>query len=204
MDIWSTLPGFLGVVVGAALTTVYEEIKIRRATNANATYTGIQIIAKLELFIDECAEVASDDGTVMGQTPPDGILKPQVKDPILEFKPEELDWTVLKTSLMTQIFLIPTKLHSYKLYLNEVFFQEGPDYHNSIEERQYLFSRLGIQAYEVLERLKNELNINDIPENLVDFDSIGRLRRVFEKIKKVREERDRKFESPTDLKSDGI
>lgn len=177
------LAGMIGVVLGALIPITYEAIKTYLAFRKRKTYTGIQLITALPKFVDDCANVAIDDGKENGQLVNERHCG-QAPEPDLNLDFNHLDWTVLSKKMMHDILMLPSDLTKCKLYIQECAYREGHDYSDTFVERRLKFSQLGLHANKILVGLYRELGLVK-KAAVIDFDSEETLRRSKENMDEV-------------------
>lgn len=92
--------GFIGVILGAFLTTIKEVWLDRRSIKQKAIYLSIMVLSLFDKFVSGCVKVVNDDGTIMGQRNPDGTLEAQVEYPKLDFQSLDVEWKSLPSELL--------------------------------------------------------------------------------------------------------
>ena len=73
--------GLIGVIVGSTISWFQTYWTNKQAAKRDAKYLAIRVVCILDKFVEDCADVVSDDGLSFGQRTPDGLLEPQVKAP---------------------------------------------------------------------------------------------------------------------------
>lgn len=177
----NTLTGFLGVLIGASIPILYEAWKDWSNKSKKAHYTGVRILAKLNLFIDECADIATDDGTLMGQLHPNETRRAQTTEPDLLMDDDSFSWEAIDKKLMQDILNLPNEVKNCKLYLQSNAIHDGGDYIDTFEKRQYLFAKLGIHAHELVTELRKSLKLKQ-EKKIIDFDSLTTMKKQVELI----------------------
>jgi hypothetical protein len=149
--------GFVGVIVGASMTwlqTLWLENKKRKESRS---YIVILIVFLLDRFIQGCVDVVSDTG-IPDQ---DGCLVSQVFTPDIDFKSLKADWKVFPNDLIYEILDLPNKIETANHMISSVaeYVAGPPDYEEVYEERQFQYSNLGITAYKLAKKLREQNNL---------------------------------------------
>ena len=109
----------------------------------------------LDLFVYDCAEVVHDNGTVRGQSDPEGRYTPQVALPVLSFEPLAVDWQAIPSDLAYDVLNFPNRIQRAVRYIDgaaDIAFP--PDYKEVFDSRQDEFAKLGKAAADVAGRLR--------------------------------------------------
>lgn len=151
----------VGTALGAGLIWFSEFIKARFHKKQNAHYLAVRLIPILEQFLDECYDVAFDDGTYAGlPAGSDGSYKEQTKIPELKL-PDDVDWKSINKKLLKEIMVLSTKTYAiYKHLSFEWEFQSVGDNSEYIFERRLAFSKLALSIDAILSKVKKIIKQN--------------------------------------------
>jgi len=151
----------VGVVVGAALTIGRELFAEWRKDQKDAQYLAIRIVCIFDRFIEGCVAVVGDDGLFHGQPDAEGYSRIQVEEPSLDIQLTDVNWKALPSELMYEILSFPNSLDDAKHIVSTTFDLAAfpPSYDEGFEERQYQFSKLGLNAVCLVEKLRSEYNL---------------------------------------------
>jgi hypothetical protein len=160
----SAIFGLIGVIVGAALTTLKEWWFQRQKDKKEREYLVIQVSGQLERFVAGCVEVVRDDGTYHGQRDKNGECHVQVPAPT--FAPETLnvEWKSLDARLMYEILDFPSRVAEADSWIESAHENAfPPDFDDLFEERQYQYAKLGLAASSLAARLRDSLGLPPRP-----------------------------------------
>lgn len=192
--------GLIGVVIGVAATGLKEWLATFLYRQKRANYLAIRVITILDTFIVRCNSVAYDDGTHHGQPDQDGFHRPQVELPEFDPLSFDVDWKSIPSNLMYEILIFPSKIESSRriICVIDEHDYDPPEFPEYFEERQYQYSLLGIKAFEIIERLREN---RKIPLN--SYHNFNPIESLNEKIKKI-EDRRRVFEERYNSESNSL
>lgn len=140
--------GFIGVVVGAAVAAAGAWLSERRSRKTNAAYLAIRVACVLDEFIEGCADVVFDDGTIDGQPAgADGSYETQTTQPIFAPMSVDVEWRSIETGLADQILSLPGEVNRINRCIDDVAYHASPPYDDVIEERRYRYAVLGHKAW---------------------------------------------------------
>jgi hypothetical protein len=147
--------GLGGVWLGGYLTSRRDGLRERDRIQKETTYLAILVAAHLDRFVNDCVQVACDDGTNEGRPAGDGISFYAVTVPSPTFDPLalEVDWKVLPPELMYEILNIPRRAQQLEQHLSDPGFDDPPEYSEFFWERQYAFAALGIEVSNIAQQL---------------------------------------------------
>ncbi|MBE3654829.1 hypothetical protein [Vibrio navarrensis] len=153
--------GLVGVIVGALVTGLKDWITSYLSKKARKKYLATRVVSMLEIFVDNCALVLSDDGTVCGQPDKDGYYYPQVKTPTFEPLLLDVDWLSIDANLMHKILYLPNEVYMADSKIQSIwdYNPNHPEHPEIFEERYYQYSRLAIKANEIISELCKESGI---------------------------------------------
>lgn len=147
--------GLIGVIIGSVISWLQGYWNQRRTEKKSAGYLAIRVVCVLDKFIEDCADVISDDGLAFGQRNKDGFLEPQVKSPGAPVFPGDVDWKCIDQDLMYKLLSMPSEVDAGDRmikFMDEI--ASPPNYEEWFAERKYHYSRFGLQAF----ALSNELS----------------------------------------------
>lgn len=174
--------GLVGVIVGGFIAIVKDVWLEKKKRKQASIFLSIQVIFLLERFVDDCANVMSDNG----MPDSDGYYRAIVSAPELELKSIKADWTSLQPKLAYEILNIQNLITSAEHYISGVAEHEAwPPYFTEIfDERQFQYSILGIEASRLAIKLRE---FNKFPKRSVDnWDPVESLKYRKEQIEKAR------------------
>jgi hypothetical protein len=158
----SAIFGFIGVIVGALITGLKEWLFRQRDERQKGHYLAIRVCTMLDLFLYDCAEVVHDNGTVRGQSDPEGRYTPQVALPVLSFEPLAVDWQAIPSDLAYDVLSFPNRIQRALRYIEGAEDISGPpDYEEAFEARQDEFAKLGMRAAKIAGRLRTFAKLPD-------------------------------------------
>jgi hypothetical protein len=181
----------LGSLLGAVLGTVRELYAEYRSKKHEAEYLAIRIVCILESFLEGCAAVVRDDGLYYGQRNPDGVLRPLISTPRLEFDLKDSNWKSLPLNIMFEVLYFPSQVSVANNLIDSIFEHVAtpPDYDEGFEERQYQYSELGLKAADLSTRIRKKYKL---PQRHVgDWDVVEFIRNENNKILHIREKRNK-------------
>lgn len=156
----SAIFGLIGVVIGACLTFVGDMIKRHIAKKKSAEYLAVRVSCLLDQFVDGCAEVVQDDGSIYGQYGPSGMAEIQVEPPTLDFSTLDVDWHSIGSKLMYEILMLPNLVEEYEKHVRTIFnFSDPPDKEEAFENRQLKYGDLGLKALNVAQSIRDEFKL---------------------------------------------
>ena len=177
--------GLVGVVVGSILTLAKDLLNLYLNRKERAKYLAIRVTFQLESFVDECIEVARDDGRVMG---PDeqGCIQLYTSPASISFESLDVDWKSLPIDLMYKILNLPSNIKNAEERISGVAdFGSGPPmYEEETEERRLQHVKLGLVADDLSKELRIKYNL---PERERDLKKI--LKKLKFEINKIRQKR---------------
>ncbi|MEF1172138.1 hypothetical protein [Vibrio sinaloensis] len=181
--------GLVGVIVGALVTGLKDGVKSYLSRKARKKYLATRVVSMLEIFIDNCALVLGDDGTIGGQPTGDGAYYPQVKTPTFEPLLLDVDWLSIDANLMHRILYLPNEIYMADSKIQSIwdYNPDPPEHPKIFEERYYQYSRLAIKANEIISELCKESGIK-ISEEHKWFDTdlfVNKIKLIEEQRKKA-------------------
>jgi hypothetical protein len=177
--------GLVGVVVGSILTLAKDLLNLHLNRKERAKYLAIRVTFLLEKYIDECIEVARDDGREAG---PDeqGCIQFYTSYPSVTFESIDVDWKSLPIDLMYNILSLPSDIKYAEERISAVA-EVGsgpPTYEEETEERRLQHVKLGVIADDI----SNELRLKyKLPERKRDLAKI--LNKLKSEIDEIRQKR---------------
>jgi len=185
--------GFLGVLVGACISWIREELKERRLRKRHGMYLAARVVCVLDEYVEKCVEVVGDDGTIMGQAAVrdesgQEYYKPQVPLPEAPDYPDDVDWKSINSNLMYRLLALPNTARETDRYISassEHAFP--PDYEEVFEARGKGYATLGLEALQLAKELRKTFKIPQ--ENYVKWNPDWNPGNYFKKETKKVEER---------------
>lgn len=153
--------GIIGVVIGAFLTLLREVWSDSRMRARNARYLAIRVVCILDKYVENCAEVVSDDGLCDGQRDEQGCLQAQVATPSPPVFPEGLDWKSIDHALMYRLLSMPNEADAAnrKINFTSQYVAGPPDFEEYFEERQDQYATLGLAAFALTQEMRTKYGI---------------------------------------------
>ena len=148
---------FISAILAAGLTLWGKWWLEKKQNNRDAKYLAIRVVCILDTFIYDCFKVVNDDGTVQGQYPPDGP-ELQTTTPNLNFDALEVNWNSIPTDIMHRILSLPNKIDAANCSIGCTWEHVGID--DAICDRQLEYSKLGLEAYDIIKDLCQEFDVN--------------------------------------------
>lgn len=177
--------GLVGVVIGGFLTGFKDWVASHLSKKARKKYLATRVVSMLEIFVDNCALVLTDDGTICGQPDKDGLYYPQIKTPTFEPLLLDVDWLSIDANLMHKILYLPNEVYMANSKIRNLWDHE-PHHPDFFPERYYQYSKLAIKANGIIEELCKEAAIKVSEEhNWFDADLFE------EKLKEIEEQRNK-------------
>ena len=148
----NVLFGLLGVIVGAFIPWIKEALIRKRTRTEHATYLAVRVICILDQYVDKCVAIVGDDGYENRQ----GHYHPVERLPVAPDFPADLDWRSIDSDLMYRILTFPNSVrieNSNIHWVGDVV--AGPPYYEeAFEARQKGYAKLGLEAIEIVEELR--------------------------------------------------
>jgi len=159
----SAASGLSGVWLGSWLTNRREESREKTRLKTEAVYAAILVVSHLDRLIDNCLELAWDDGTIEGRpSGSDGYTHEATVDPP-KFCPIELDvqWKCFPHDLMYMILNLPYKLEMLEKRVQESFefSYDMPEYTDSFWTRRSGYAELGLEVSEIAFQLRRNAGL---------------------------------------------
>jgi hypothetical protein len=154
--------GFIGVIVGALITGLKEWLFRKWDEQKKGHYLAIRVCTMLDLFLYDCADVIQDDGTIRGQTAPDGTRSPQVDLPSIAFEALDVDWHAIPSDLAYDVLNLPNRIQRALRYIDGAIEISGPpDWDEAFVARHDEFAKLGSAAADIAARLRTFAKLPD-------------------------------------------
>lgn len=180
--------GLIGVIVGAAIPSFQTYWISKQTKEKNAQYLAIRLVCILDKFMEGCADVVNDDGLSFGQRTHEGLLEPQVKAPGAPVYPEDVDWKSIDHDLMYNILSLPSEVETGDRVISATTaFANPPDYEEWFDERRFWYSKYGLVAFGLSEKLSKRYNIR--PKTYNDWNPKDELLSAFDKASQRRQNR---------------
>lgn len=148
----------LGVIVGSMLTIAKDWFFNWRSQKPIKNYSAIRVACVLQIFIKKCFDVVHDDGYPLE----DDRLEPEVETPRSPEFPDDIDWKLFDPKLVYQILTLPARMDDAKETIAFIATEiAGPPYYEEFfEARKYHYSQLGVEAYQVTQKLIQDFKLN--------------------------------------------
>lgn len=155
--------GFIGVIVGAALPLTSGWVTRYLEKKRSAEHLAIRITCVLDQYIEECLDVAIDDGLYLGQRESDGTLSAQSEHPKPPEYPAEAVWASVEKRIMYAALALQTETtRAVRVIDSVVPFSDPPDYEPFFETRRIEFSKLGLKAIAIADELRRTYKIFEL------------------------------------------
>ncbi|MGH8251708.1 MAG: hypothetical protein ACREVI_13615 [Steroidobacteraceae bacterium] len=180
--------GLIGVLVGASLTWIQEAWSDSRTRERHARYLAIRVVCVLDKYVENCADVALDDGLCEGRRNEEGCLEPQVSPPSSPAFSEDLDWKSIDHELMYRLLSLPSEAEAAnRMIAGASEHADPPDYEEVFEERQYQYAKLGLTAFALAEEIRKKYGIPS--QELGDWNPAEQLTKVKGRVEEQRRKR---------------
>lgn len=146
--------GFLGVILGLLVGVIKEWVMSSSKKKKDLEYLVVRVTTELDKFAEGCAGVAGDDGTVYGQPDDHDCYSPQVEVPELNLHDLDVEWKALPGYLLYEVLNYPNEVDAVKRYLSSAAEFANPPYDDYMEERQYEYAKLGVNANKFASKLR--------------------------------------------------
>lgn len=167
--------GFIGVIVGFLLTFLKDWLKERSGRKNRARYLAIRVVCNLDEFLQQCIDVAYDDGLYRGDYNADGNREAQISQPDDFSLPEDVDWHSIDHTLMYRILSLSNRVTASNRIIESAEDNSfPPDWDEAFEERQYQYSCLGLDVADLAKTLRLTYGIPE--QKFRDWDPLQKLR----------------------------
>jgi hypothetical protein len=172
----SALIGLFGVVVGSVLATIKDWWLHHYKLRTEARHLALMIAFALDRYIDGCASVAVDEG----ETNKEGYTNPQAKRPKFDAASVTGDWRSLPLGIVNDVFNLQLRAEAADAHIDFAFNEVAtpPDFSEGFEVRQPSYAELGLQAFELANRLRR---LASVPLRVEEDWPVGRLRAIKDK-----------------------
>ena len=183
-EYYVALVGLAGVLIGALIVVGKDIYFERRSRWKSQQYLAIRVVTKLDDFVEGCVEVSIDTG----QPDKDGYHHANSDAPVFDIDSLAVDWKSIPSELMYKILSFPTLVDSANNNIHAVaeYQASPPDYSEFFEERRFQYSKLGLTAYELAEKLRVSYKIR--PRAYENWDPIKSLQDRLNEIEYRREQ----------------
>lgn len=166
----TALVGLGGVVVGGILTTVKDVLAERRALERDRGHLAVVASLALARFAEQCDAVLHDNGTFEGEPSSAKGFAPVEEDPKFSVAGMSVNWKAIEPRLLYKLLDLEDQLAKA---LNTVSYalreDSSVDGHESIEYRQRVFGKLGLNVLALLKDLHDVAGLPDgARSNLVE------------------------------------
>ena len=183
--------GFVGVLVGTALVPWVRNHLLRQQA---ARYLAIRCVCILDKYLEDCAEVASD----WGEEDQDGYSYARVSAPPSPSYPTDLDWHSIGYALMYELLSLPAMAERAASVVNNASeHASAPDHEEYFEARSIQYSKLGLKAFELAQKLRRAYKISD--RDFSDWDPVSRLKQELKEIEERNAKRAAAYIPPPSL-----
>ena len=174
--------GLLGAIIGSAFPWWMN----KQSMQSKARYLAIRVVCLLDKYLEDCVSVVKDDGLCYGSRTEDGCLAPQVACPSTPNFPDDIDWKSINYDLMYEILSFPSDIEAADGIIQHTwdFAAFPPDYEEGFEERAFQYAKLGLKAYDLAKKLRDQYQIP--ARNYSDWDPVSELKSDLEKIENRR------------------
>lgn len=187
--------GLVGVFVGVLLTWFQNAWSERKARERHARYLAIRVVCVLDQYVENCAEVALDDGLCEGRPNEEGCLEPQVSPPPSPVFPEDLDWKSVDHTLMYRLLSLPSNAEAANRIISAASEHAfPPDYEEAFDERQFQYAKLGLNAFALTQVIREKYGIP--ARELDQWDPVDHLTKTKERIEEERRQHQTRSTGP--------
>lgn len=150
--------GLIGVLIGAGGALVKDWWSESQNRKRHARYLAVRIACILDQYVEQCAQVACDDGSYHNS---DGYLEPKIKEPQPPTYPEDIDWKSISHDLMYRALALPSEAEAVSMSVMFTFTEVAfpPYYEEGFEERKFQYARLGLIASNIASDLRKSYDI---------------------------------------------
>lgn len=148
--------GFVGVILGSVISIFGSWLLARCKLERDARYLASRIICQLDRYVSCCEHVVHD----YGPGEPDDKNVPDKSRPPPPVYPSDVNWSSIDCKLMYRILILTNTAEHNDILVHIAFSgSHPPDYEEGIEERQLRYSKLGLEACEIIEILKDTYKV---------------------------------------------
>jgi hypothetical protein len=162
------LIGFFGVLVGAFIAVAKDVLADLMGRRRRGRFAAVRIICVLDQYVEKCAAVVADDGTIDGNPPGSSILgkdyyRPQVVCPEPPVFPDDIDWTSIEPLVVYRILSLPNQAHQTDLMISFCSnIASPPDFSELFSARREGYTDLGFEALSIADNLRRLFNFTKI------------------------------------------
>lgn len=152
-----TVVGTLVVTVfGAFLAAAKDIFTDWYRRHGHVRYNVMLLSVALDKLIDDCVAISEDEGT----EDQSGECRPSVPSPSLTW-PAALDWTMIPHDIMYRCLMLPGTIDTAEEVIDFVVMNiaSPPDHEEYFEERQHRYAAIGLAAVHLLNRLRDDFNV---------------------------------------------
>lgn len=177
----------VGVIVGAFLTIGKDFLFDWRTQSRLRAYAAIRLVCVFDVYAEECADVATDDGEYRREEEGEELRDTSVPNPTLPAFADDIDWKSLDPRLVYRVLNFPIEVAQAERAISFAFSEIAfpPDYEEGFEERQLRYAELGIAAHDIAEALRRKYSLPRVEST--EWNPVERLIEVKAKIEKARE-----------------
>lgn len=170
----SAISAFISVLVASALVPWIRGYFSRKQA---ARYLAIRCVCILDKYLEDCTEVACD----WGRENREGYSEAQVSAPPAPSYPADIDWHSIDYALMYELLSLPAMAEkAASMVSNASEHAYGPDYGDYFETRSVQYSKLGLKAFELAQKLRSVYKISD--RDFSDWNPVSRLKQELKEI----------------------
>lgn len=165
-DIFSALiggaSGIICAIITARMTNNANRKRAEQTKTVNAAYLTSQIAPALRDYAAMCFAVSHDDGYAEGRPAGKNGMAQATVTPTA-FKPSDftVDWQSLPSDLMVEILTFQEHARIEASALDDEYgYHDPPDFEEFFLDRQHVYTRLGIKALRLAERLYDHTKLN--------------------------------------------
>jgi hypothetical protein len=179
--------GFAGVILGALLTFIKDLFNLHLSRKERTRYLAVRVTFTIEKFVNDCLDIARDDGRIMG---PDeqGCIQFYTSYASISFDSLDVDWKSLPLDLMYEILNLPSQIELAidKINITAEYGSGPPDYKEETEERRLQHVKLGLMADNLSGRLREKYKLPKKTRELVGY--LNEIQMEIEKMRGDQEE----------------
>lgn len=179
--------GLLGVIVGSVLATIKDLTLDWWHQRRNKRYAAVRIVSLLDVFIDRCRDVATDEGEEQFQAHGHGTIQPTVRAPECPDFPDDIVWNSLNPQLVYRIMALPALLSETQAAASYALaYASPPDGADFIQQRRYGFAKLGLLTLEIANDLRKAAKLAARLAEDAEWSSAVKLPQVIKSIEENR------------------
>jgi hypothetical protein len=175
-DMIEALIGLVGVVIGSGITIWKDVWNSKLERRRDGSFSAIRLICILEDYADKCISIVGDDGTAYGR--PAGRTKDgeeyyeaQETSPEPPVFPDDIAWRSITEPLMHRALALPNVARSTDRHISAASENASPPFYDKFfETRQEGYARLGLEALNIADDLRQQFGVSAMGRAKLSFD----------------------------------